>query len=301
MNEIIKGLAKDIYDDALKPSTQAIGTALGTVSNCLNMLLAPLYRRQLASKDKTKAFMMSLEEKYEDIPIHDRKEPDLKVVYQIAERLKYNLDDDELCRMFEALLISSMTKGKDVLPVYVSTVDQMSPKEAKLFKFIYDSSRQLFPGYILFKVKLITYYVKDFYGDIEFPCLVYPYPNTLPYGFPNGITDLATLQLNARELSLLCTTLNRAGLIREIDTIRAKELIIYEGSEKIIDKGVKIRTYLKKRFSDVILDLDIVKKWFERLEEGEGNFEHRNYTCRMRAVGYETTEFGRGLYSVLTK
>ena len=67
-----KTLANPIYEDAVQPAMKASGKAVGTIVNCLNMLLAPLERAQLASAAKTEAFRKSLEEKYEQIPVDRR-------------------------------------------------------------------------------------------------------------------------------------------------------------------------------------------------------------------------------------
>ena len=70
------------------------------------------------------------------MPSNLQQEPDLKIVYQIADKLKYNLDDEELREMFENLLISSMTKGKTVHPIFVDIVDKISVEDARFFKTI---------------------------------------------------------------------------------------------------------------------------------------------------------------------
>ena len=134
--EAAREIAKPVYDDLAHPAASAVGKALGMVANVLNMLLAPLERWQLASAAKTEEFQRSLAKKYEQIPEDKRKEPDLKIVYQIADKLKYSLDDDELREMFENLLIASMTKGKTVHPLFVDVVDKMTPEDARLFSKI---------------------------------------------------------------------------------------------------------------------------------------------------------------------
>ena len=136
ISDTTKELIKPIYDDVAHPSASAVGKALGTVTNCLNMLLAPLERAQLTSAAKTEAFRKSLEIKYQVIPEDRRQEPPLKIVYQIADKLKYNLDNDELRDLFENLLISSMTKGITIHPIFVDVIDKMMPEDARLFKFI---------------------------------------------------------------------------------------------------------------------------------------------------------------------
>jgi len=94
--EIIGGVAQDIvkpvYEDAVQPAARVTGKALSTVLNCFNMLLAPLERAQLSSVAKTEAFRRSLEKKYNLISSEERREPDLKVIYQIADRHENRTD-----------------------------------------------------------------------------------------------------------------------------------------------------------------------------------------------------------------
>jgi hypothetical protein len=134
--EIAKEVVKPAYEDVVQPAARASGKALGTVMNCFNMLLAPLERAQLASEAKTEAFRKSLENKFEKIPIEKRQEPDLKTVYQISDKLKYSIDNDEFRDMFENLLISSMTHGRTAHPLFVDVIDKMTSNDAQLFKFL---------------------------------------------------------------------------------------------------------------------------------------------------------------------
>ena len=133
-------ISSKAYDDIAQPATRATGKALGTIFNCFNLLLAPLERAQLSSAAKTEAFRKSLEQKYDSIPTDELQEPDLKIVYQIADKLKYNLDNDELRELFENLLISSITNKKTVHPLFVDIVDKMTSEDALIFKFVYENA-----------------------------------------------------------------------------------------------------------------------------------------------------------------
>jgi hypothetical protein len=133
-----KEIVKPAYEDVIQPTAKATGKALGTVMNCFNMLLAPLERAQLSSVAKTEAFRKSLEKKYETIPEDSRQEPALKTVYQIADKLKYNLESDELREMFENLLSASMDKRKIVHPIFIDIVDKMTSEDAVLFNEMCD-------------------------------------------------------------------------------------------------------------------------------------------------------------------
>ena len=130
-------LAKPVYEDAAQPAARAVGKTLGTVLNCFNMLLSPLERAQIASSAKTEAFRKNLERKYESIPQEDRKEPDFKIVYQIMDKMKYNLESDELREKFENLLVSSMIKERTVHPLFVDILDKITANDARLLEAFY--------------------------------------------------------------------------------------------------------------------------------------------------------------------
>lgn len=83
----------------------------------LNLLWGPLERNQLISPDKKEIFLRNFKEKYDKIPPEKLRMTDLKIVWKIMDKIKYNLDSDELREMFENLLVSGMTKGKDVHPL----------------------------------------------------------------------------------------------------------------------------------------------------------------------------------------
>jgi len=129
---VVKEIVKPVYEDLFQPSTRELGKALGTVFGCLNEILAPLERRRLSTAAKNKAFLKDLEKEFELISPDKRQEPDLKIVWQIGEKLRYT-ESDELREMFRRLILSSMTKGKAVHPLFVDAVDKMTPEDARLF------------------------------------------------------------------------------------------------------------------------------------------------------------------------
>ena len=130
--KVTSELSKEVYHDLAHPTMSAIGEALGTVFNVFNLILAPLRRIQIASDEKTEAFKKRLCEKYEEIPSEKHIEPPAKIIYRIADTIKYNLEE-EVLELFENLIISSLTKGKKVHPIYIDLLDNMTALDAQVF------------------------------------------------------------------------------------------------------------------------------------------------------------------------
>jgi hypothetical protein len=84
---------------------------------------------------KHEAHDAALLQKIEDIP-EDQKveEPDITLIDDIFEMRNKNIDKDELREMFEALLVSSMTKGQTVHPTMVDIVSRMTSEDALLLQ-----------------------------------------------------------------------------------------------------------------------------------------------------------------------
>ncbi|MCL2397272.1 MAG: DUF4393 domain-containing protein [Defluviitaleaceae bacterium] len=133
--EFGKELGRQAGED-FRPAMKSASQALTTVIDCVNLVLSPLRLANLVLGAQMDKVWRSLAEKYEKIPPEMCQEPDLKIVHQISDKLKYSLDSDELRDMFENLLISSMTKGRTVHPLFVDIIDKMTTEDAQLFKLI---------------------------------------------------------------------------------------------------------------------------------------------------------------------
>ena len=258
------------------------------------MLLAPLERAQLASAAKTKAFYKNLEEKYESIPPDKRQEPDLKIVHQISDKLKYSLDNEGIREMFENLLISSMTKGQTVLPAFVDAIDRMSTEDAGLFKFIclgdlvakshsntelnlicikpLNASRVFRYRYFLswLKSDVVSNEVTDIYNDIL-----------------KEIKDAESL-LKHEDVGLHMNVLKNLGLIESGKTARRKL--------KNLNYKNYANTSIEKRqtFFHRILKRSDVAKWIKSLYKN--NIE---YSIIIEMNKYSLTVFGRRLFEIV--
>lgn len=135
--ESAKEVAKDVYEDAIQPTTKNIGGFFGTLSGFFNhVVMYPLKKLNIKYEQKAIAFEREMEQKYNNIPEQDRAEPELHIVGPTLESLKYNILDDDLAELFANLLISDMdTKTQNLCcPAFVKVIEQLSPNDAKVFK-----------------------------------------------------------------------------------------------------------------------------------------------------------------------
>lgn len=140
--EVAKGQAGEIYDDGLKPAIQEIGGALGTVFGLVNnVIFYPLKLANVTLKYKYEQFILDMESRASKIPEDKITEPPLNIVGPTMEALKYTIDTDEVREMYLNLLASSINIEtiEKTQPCYVEIIKQMSPLDAKIFKYISES------------------------------------------------------------------------------------------------------------------------------------------------------------------
>ena len=294
--EIIGGVAQDIakpvYEDAVQPAARVTGKALSTVLNCFNMLLAPLERAQLSSAAKTEAFRKSLEKKYNLISPEDRREPELKVVYQIADRLKYNLDSDELREMFENLLISSMMKERSVHPLFADVVDKMTFEDARLFEFICNA--YLFEhGHPAFTLHLAEV---SFCGDPRgyFLCWTAFSGTNRDYCHSDSFLRLRGHDRlpTHEDARLHVDTLEKMGLIKRLDDWDIHGIQYYSYGDGTI-KAVSNPHASDEKYYGGIIERPDIQQWIikNRAESGE--------SVSIATYTYILTVFGMRLYEAL--
>jgi len=291
--EATKELVKPVYDDGLKPGVKATGKALGTILDCFNMLLAPLERAQLASVAKTEAFKRSLEMKYDEVPHEMKKEPDLKTVYQIADKLKYNLDNDTLRDMFENLLISSMMKKSVVLPSYINAVDMMSAKEAHLFKSIYDSiykeewKRETCYYFAHLHICDTGSHVSRFNKLFAMTSIA----QKEEYSYPIINIDTSTMQFTAVEFRQCYS------MLAKLELIESNSMFFTKTNSFEINSNITVYTHMNKQYLDILLDLEDVKEWIENDVRSSNKPLPRCYTINANAC--TSSSFGSELYEIL--
>lgn len=82
-----------------------------------------------------------MQEKYEQIPVENRVEPNPRIALNVANEFNYCLDEEHIKEMFTNILISDMdkTKKSNVLPSFIEIVKQLSKADAEFLKFFKDN------------------------------------------------------------------------------------------------------------------------------------------------------------------
>ncbi|WP_432400903.1 DUF4393 domain-containing protein [Wukongibacter sp. M2B1] len=134
--EAAKTVAKEGYDDALKPFAKELGKTLDTAGKTVNALLFPLrnmvYKVSLIEEKLEK----DLEEKLINVPAEKRITPPPYIAVPALEAMRYTFGNIELRNLFTNLLASSMNTDTVayVHPSFIEIVKQLSPLDAKIFK-----------------------------------------------------------------------------------------------------------------------------------------------------------------------
>lgn len=136
--KVVGQVVPDVYRDAVQPTAQASGHALGILMNVFNLLLAPLERAQIRSESKTERLRRELAKGFEEIPIERQQEPPLEIIGPALETLKY-VEDEVLQNMFVKLLLSSMNSEtqSSTHQAFVKIISELSSFDAAMLKRIY--------------------------------------------------------------------------------------------------------------------------------------------------------------------
>lgn len=205
--ESSKEIAKEAYNDTVHPTAKNVGGFFGTLSGFFNhVVMYPLKKLNIEYEQKAIAFERKTKQKYENIPIENRVEPELHIVGPAMESLKYNIMQDDLAELFSNLLVSDMDSRTQKLcsPNLVKIIEQMSPNDARMFKQIYikciSDSNYAIPIGILQISNSSNYYIND------------------KDNIPEYLTEISTD--NFMGLSKSIVNLKRLGLI-DVDFLRS--------------------------------------------------------------------------------
>ncbi len=132
----VKGLveAVPVYNDLLQPTAKELGQALHTISQTINVALAPI-SIMVWGYDQIKDFVLKrVAEKLKNTPIEKIKTPDFNVVGPALEALKYAGSNQTLREMYANLLATSLDSETAIKahPGFVHILKSITPDEALL-------------------------------------------------------------------------------------------------------------------------------------------------------------------------
>lgn len=126
------------YDDIIHPAAENVGSAVGTLTSTLNVLLAPISWAVYGFNMIDKKVKIGLEDKLSRVPLENLSEPEANVVIPAYEALRYSLNKEELRNMYINLIAKSMNTDtkESVHPAFVEIIKQLSPLDAKVLDII---------------------------------------------------------------------------------------------------------------------------------------------------------------------
>lgn len=138
LKDAITDIANKTYDDAFHPSFKETGKSLSLIPRAINAALAPLQIWILKKENNISEIKKLLEIKLENVLPEKIVPAEPYVAVPTIQAISYCMDCEELRDLFASLLASSMNidKKDNVHPSFVELIKNMSPLDAKIFKFL---------------------------------------------------------------------------------------------------------------------------------------------------------------------
>jgi len=131
---------EEITTSVVIPPTKEVANGVTKLLSVVTTFIDNVTYKYIANSEyKKQEFLNNLSEKYNSIPIEDVVEPNMSVLGNVMDNLKYNLDEDFIVEMYTNILISDMDrKTKDKCHIcFVEILKQLSKNDLELLKAIY--------------------------------------------------------------------------------------------------------------------------------------------------------------------
>lgn len=136
LTEPIKQVTEKVVIPPTAEASKGITKLLSVVTTFIDNAT---YKYIANSEMKKKKFLEELSQKYNSIPEESLKEPNINILGNVMDSLKYNLDEDYLVEMYTNILISDMdsrTKNKCHV-CFVEILKQLSKNDLEVLNRIY--------------------------------------------------------------------------------------------------------------------------------------------------------------------
>ena len=131
---------KQVTERVVLPPTAEVSKGITKLLSVVTTFIDNVTYKYIANSEmKKKKFLEELEKKYNSIPEESVKEPNINILGNVMDSLKYNLDEDYLVEMYTNILISDMdsrTKNKCHI-CFVEILKQLSKNDLEVLKGIY--------------------------------------------------------------------------------------------------------------------------------------------------------------------
>lgn len=144
IKEVSKSIAKESYDDLLKPTFSACGSIISLPFKFIDAALSGVKEwidKRNYNYEKTRKLLAIKMMEVDEVKI---VQPDAYVAVPALQYLAYSYDSNELRDMYANLLASSMNSDLkyQVHPAFVEIIKQLCPDEAKLLNWLKDKDDQ---------------------------------------------------------------------------------------------------------------------------------------------------------------
>lgn len=131
---------KQVTERVVIPPTEEVSRGITKLLSVVTTFIDNATYKYIANSEmKKKQFLEELSEKYNSIPEDSLKEPNINILGNVMDSLKYNLDENYLVEMYTNILISDMdsrTKNKCHI-CFVEILKQLSKNDLEVLNKIY--------------------------------------------------------------------------------------------------------------------------------------------------------------------
>lgn len=142
-----KGVAVEVYKDALRPTIKPLGEILGFLPRTLKLWFGGWEKWLINGEESLRLTADVIKEKVKQIPEEKLVEPEAYVAIPAIQQLCYCQNSEELRDLYANLLTSSMNADKkwQVHPSFVDIIKQLNPDEAKFLKAMIPNGLKIYP------------------------------------------------------------------------------------------------------------------------------------------------------------
>ncbi len=215
--DVVKDLAKPLYEDALKPAALQVGRTLETAGRAVNAALGPLRLAVYGWERLEEILEEGIAKRLVERDVHEVRSPPPYIAVPALEALRYTAGEDELREMFLNLLATSMdaAQPQDVHPSFVETIKQLSSDEGRIMA-LFDETDRIQVWAFTFRPRAADMYQntrEESFGPLSM--VVVDAACTRPASFPTLVDNLQRLRLLAVTKSESFTVLD-ANRLRDV-------------------------------------------------------------------------------------
>jgi hypothetical protein len=143
-----KGVAVEVYKDALRPVVKPVGEILGFLPRTIKLAFSGWEKWLINGEESLRLTAETIKEKVKQIPEEKFVEPEPYVAIPAIQQISYCQNSEELRDLYANLLTSSMNADKkwQVHPSFVDIIKQLTPDEAKIIRSIPNFKNNFMPA-----------------------------------------------------------------------------------------------------------------------------------------------------------